>query len=973
MRVHSVARVAACQDVCIFCACRSRSSAPRPRILRSFSTTKTKTQSKNDTSASQSSTGGPLGGGWGGLGKSLGGTDFDKPLELPSKPRTDVAQSSVTKEAGKNNLRDIIPPRRPPRPRQYEQRQESKSDGVPFRRAPIKHGRDWRPAFLSNASPGQIRLPLNAQIDSRQDAARSIQQPDTKDTATTPPETKVGGSDQHGAQGKSRPPRGTVGGLDDLLSIVDTNSRYLEDQKHQRRSLRSGRKPVNDFEDNERAAVKISWTPSEEGRYGSDDDDLDVDPAELLERRRGRFGNVAAEPSRPKYLSGRTKEAYGDYDPTDEDRFYEDRRRRRKKGKGVGKGSDGSQARGSQQAPQVAIPDFIGIDQLSKLLRVPLEGFIRHLEDMGFESPSRDHILDGETAALIANEYNYTPVLATSSGADLVARPPPEDKSLLPPRPPIITIMGHVDHGKTTILDYLRKSSVAASEHGGITQHIGAFSVRMPGVDRLMTFLDTPGHAAFLEMRRRGANVTDIVVLVVAADDGVKPQTIEAIKHALAANVQIVVAISKVDKHDADVENIKHELTRYGIEVEDLGGNVQAIPVSGKTGQGMQDLEEAILALSEAEDYRAEIDGPAEGWVIESHVTQAGRLATILVRRGTLRPGDYVVAGTTWTRIRSLRDDAGQLIAEAPPGTPVQVDGWRDQPHAGLEVLQAESENQAKEVTELRIERDEMARLMDDATAINAARKEEAEQRARRLAWEATQERYKRHVKAQPRDNAGWVEPENDDSVKKVNVVVKADVTGSVEAVVDAISQLGNNEVRANIIRSGVGQVNLSDIQHVSATGEYGVIISFNQGTDGEMYRLAENAGVEILDHNIIYRVIDAVRDKLSDQLPPLIKHTVEGEAEVLQVFDIMVKKEIIKIAGCKITNGTINKESPIRVSRDNQLVFDGKLSSLKNVKKDVDEMRKGSECGMGFENWSDFMVGDTIQCYREIREKRKL
>lgn len=712
-------------------------------------------------------------------------------------------------------------------------------------------------------------------------------------------------------------------------------------------------------------------------------------------RARGRFQVDAEEPdvAQPKVESRLERKGarqassrqnrYYVQDP-DEELLSGGRDRKKKKAKGKGK------AVVAARIP-IQLPEFISVENLATALRLRIEDFISRMQEMGFEKPRHDHVLDAETSGLIASEFNFEPIYGQEV-EDLVPRPMPKDVSSLPQRPPIVTIMGHVDHGKTTILDWLRKSSVVESEHGGITQHIGAFSVNMPG-GKQITFLDTPGHAAFLDMRRRGANVTDIVVLVVAADDSVKPQTLEAIKHATDAKVPIIAAINKVDKEDSNIDRVKQDLARYGVTVEDYGGEVQAIPVSGKFGKGMAELEEAIVTLSELLDHRAEVDGPVEGWIIESKVTLAGRVATVLVRRGTLRAGDIIVAGTTWARVRTLRNDAGVLVDSAPPGTPVQIDGWRaDDPIAGWQVLQAEDEDHAKEVVELRQEREEYTKLAGDTSAINATRSEEAEARAKQLAWEAEQEWASRRAARRPKDNAGWVEGKTSGGPKKVHFVVKADVSGSVEALVNSVSAIGNNEVAANVIRSGVGVVNESDVNHLASSGEVGYLISFNQPVDASASRLAEAAGLEILDHNIIYKVTDVVKEKLIAELPPAITQKVVGEAEIGKVFEISVKKAKVKVAGCKISNGVIRRDKKIRVLRGSQVVYDGKwlehilnhaqtntspllgtLNSLKNQKKDVTEMRKGSECGMGFENWGDFREGDQVQCYEEQNTPRTL
>ena len=594
-------------------------------------------------------------------------------------------------------------------------------------------------------------------------------------------------------------------------------------------------------------------------------------------------------------------------------------------------------AHGVDGKPYIHLPEFISVENLAKVLGIRFQDFVNQLEGMGFEEVRNDHILDAETSGLIASEFNFEHIFSSSTSTtvqDLFARPLPEDKTHLPRRPPIVTIMGHVDHGKTTILDWLRKTSVAASEHGGITQHIGAFAVTLPDTNERITFLDTPGHSAFLDMRRRGANVTDIVVLVVAADDSVKPQTLEAIKHALDAKVDIIVAINKIDKEDANVERVKQDLARNGLSVEDYGGNYQAIPLSGKTGKGMQELEEAITLLASVQDFRAETDGPAEGWIIESKVTTAGRVATVLVRRGTMRAGDFIVAGTTWARIRTLRDDTGQLIDEALPGTPVQIDGWRgEDPSAGLEVLQADDEDHAKSVVDFRQDVAETARLTSDATAINKMRTAEAEARARVLEWEAQQEWAKKRMQQRPKDNEGWVE-ESANSARAggkrlVHFVIKGDVAGSVEALIGAVSAIGNHEVGANIIRSGVGVVTESDVQHLAATGETGFIISFNQPlVESSVGRMAESAGLKILDHSIIYKVTDDVKERLEGLLPPLVTQKVLGEAEVGQIFEISVKKGKLKIAGCKISNGTIARDKKVRVLRKGREVFNGKCES---------------------------------------------
>jgi translation initiation factor IF-2 len=531
-----------------------------------------------------------------------------------------------------------------------------------------------------------------------------------------------------------------------------------------------------------------------------------------LERQRRRELKFALEngPASARTLSstrvreqarGRRRAGVADYDDeANEEELRAVKRRERKREKLAKK-----RTAKHTQAPAIPIllPEFISVANLARVLKVRIEDFIQKMEELGFQETRYDHVLNSETAGLIAMEYNFEPIADHSQVEDLRARSPVEDKSLLAPRPPVVTIMGHVDHGKTTILDWLRKSSVVASEHGGITQHIGAFSVPMPS-GKLITFLDTPGHAAFLSMRQRGANVTDVVVLVVAADDSVKPQTIEAIKHAKNANVPMIVAINKIDKEEANAEKVKLDLARHGVEVEDFGGDTQVVCVSGKTGQGMGDLEESIVTLSEILDIRAETTGSVEGWVIEAATKKEGRVATVLVRRGTLRRGDVIVAGSTWARVRRLRNEAGVEVPEAGPGTPVEVDGWKEQPDAGDEILQAPDEGRAKSVVGFRLERAERFKLAEDMEAINESRRAEQERRA-----DPANGTGEGKVKAERQEDGG--------KFKEVFFIVKGDVSGSVEAVLNSVLALGNDEVRPHVLRSGVGPVGEFDVEYAAA------------------------------------------------------------------------------------------------------------------------------------------------------------
>ncbi|KAI7341366.1 initiation factor 2 [Hortaea werneckii] len=625
------------------------------------------------------------------------------------------------------------------------------------------------------------------------------------------------------------------------------------------------------------------------------------------------------------------------------------------------------------------LPEFINVATLAQTLGVRYEQFVRRLERLGYDDIFPGKVLNSEISGLIAMEYDFEPIFESTApdaeDRDLKARPEVEDKSFLPVRPPVVTIMGHVDHGKTTILDYMRKSSVAAGEAGGITQHIGAFSVPLAGSGRTVTFLDTPGHAAFLAMRQRGANVTDIVILVVAGDDSVKPQTLEALKHAKGAGVPMIVAVNKMDKEGADLQRVKQDLARHGVEIEDFGGETQVVPVSGKTGLGMDELEENVVTLSEILDHRAETDGPVEGWILEATTKKAGRVATVLVRRGTLRQGSIIVAGKTWARVRSLHNEGGQAVQEVGPGMPVEVDGWRDQPMAGDEVLQAPSEQKATDVVEFREEKAERERTAQDMEAINSARRSEQEKREKeRLAKQG--EEQKDDETETDQDNAkalqGLESSSSDSGHISIPFIIKADVSGSAEAVAAYILSVSSPLISPRILRSAVGPINPSDIELAAAA--QGHLISFNLPANEPMKAQAQSRGVKVLENNIIYRVLDDVRGVLEENLPPVMNQRVLGEAEISAAFEIGVGgRKKMKIAGCKVRNGTVGKGSRVRILRGSERVYDGTITSLKNVKKDVQEMRKGTECGMGFEEWEAFEVGDQIQTYEEFSEKRRL
>ena len=669
-------------------------------------------------------------------------------------------------------------------------------------------------------------------------------------------------------------------------------------------------------------------------RFGEDEDDVEDRPRGRKDLFEDSAGDDESRPRRSSRFD-REDDDDGSVDDLRQARDARKQARQAKKDKAA-KEAEKRAARNAKRAggmTPIQLPEFISVSRLAQALGIKLEEFVDKMEDLGFANTSHDHILSAENAGLIAMEYNFDASFGEDAqdDRDLKARPEVDDSQFLPSRPPIVTIMGHVDHGKTTILDYLRKSSIAATEHGGITQHIGAFSVPMSG-GKVVTFLDTPGHEAFLSMRQRGANVTDIVILVVAADDSVKPQTLEALKHAKAAKVPIIVAINKVDKEEANIERVKQDLARHGVEIEDFGGDTQVVCVSGKTGQGMDELEEAAVTLSEILDHRADPSGQVEGWVIEATTKASGRVATMLVRRGTLKTGDIIVAGHTWARVRALRNEAGVTVHEAGPGTPVEVDGWRDQPNAGDEVLQAPNEQKATSVVEYRDELTERKRMTTDMEAINEARRVEASKRA-----EA--EAAAREAKAAQSEDTDANEPTKRERVyetedltaqpahQNVPFIVKADVSGSVEAVTAYLLQMTNPLCSPTLLRAGVGPVSEFDIEHAAAAN--GHIIAFNLPSDPNSVLTAERQGVKLLEQNIIYRIVDDVKALLEDKLPPLRVQRVLGEADVAMSFEITVGgRKKLKIAGCKVRNGQIGRGSRVRVLRGGtggQKVYDGK------------------------------------------------
>ncbi len=500
------------------------------------------------------------------------------------------------------------------------------------------------------------------------------------------------------------------------------------------------------------------------------------------------------------------------------------------------------------------------------------------------------------------------------------------------PRPPVVTVMGHVDHGKTSLLDYIRRTKVAAGEAGGITQHIGAYHVETSR--GMVTFLDTPGHAAFTSMRARGAQVTDIVVLVVAADDGVMPQTIEAIKHAQAAEVPIVVALNKVDKPEADTEKVKQELTKYGVIPEEWGGQNIFVPVSARTGQGVDQLLDSILLQAEVLELNAPVEGLAAGFVIESSLEKGrGAVATVLVLRGTLKLGDPLLIGQEFGRVRALFDEASRPIESAGPSIPVVVLGLSGAPNAGDELLVVESERKAREVATHRQSRSRDVKLAKQSANIQDVFSTMGETKA-----------------------------------DLVRILLKADVQGSVEALRDSLVALSTGEVAVNIIAASVGGLTESDVTLAAASKAR--IIAFNVRGDAAARTAIKDHGVDVGYYSIIYEAIDDVRAVLTGMLSPEVKEQIVGLAEVRNVFR---SSKFGTVAGCMVADGYVRRNFPIRVLRDNVVIFEGALESLKRFKDDVNEVRAGTECGIGVKNYNDVREGDQIECYSRVEVARTL
>ena len=662
-------------------------------------------------------------------------------------------------------------------------------------------------------------------------------------------------------------------------------------------------------------------TTSTHARQAEDENDREV------EGGRGR-ARTASKAARPQKKGNKHAESKAD---------REEARAAVRGGKG-GKQRKGSALQQGFQKPaqavnrDVVIGETITVGELANKMAVKGSQVIKAMMKLGAMA-TINQVIDQETAQLVAEEMGHKVILRRENELEEAVMSDRDTGAAAEPRAPVVTIMGHVDHGKTSLLDYIRSTKVASGEAGGITQHIGAYHVETE--NGMITFLDTPGHAAFTSMRARGAQATDIVVLVVAADDGVMPQTIEAIQHAKAAQVPLVVAVNKIDKPEADMDRVKNELSQYGVMPEEWGGESQFIPVSAKAGTGIDDLLNAILLQAEVLELKAVRKGMASGAVIESFLDKGrGPVATVLVREGTLNKGDIVLCGFEYGRVRAMRNELGQEVLEAGPSIPVEILGLSGVPAAGDEVTVVRDEKKAREVALYRQGKFREVKL--------------ARQQKSKL------------------ENmfANMAEGE----VHEVNIVLKADVQGSVEAISDSLLKLSTDEVKVKIIGSGVGGITETDATLAAASNA--ILVGFNVRADASARKVIESESLDLRYYSVIYNLIDEVKAAMSGMLSPELKQQIIGLAEVRDVFK---SPKFGAIAGCMVTEGTIKRHNPIRVLRDNVVIYEGELESLRRFKDDVNEVRNGMECGIGVKNYNDVRVGDMIEVFEIIEIQRSI
>jgi len=721
--------------------------------------------------------------------------------------------------------------------------------------------------------------------------------------------------------------------------VLEEQARLAQEEVDRQREAEEAARRAVEEEQQRKEAEEARKRTDEENRKREEDARKAAEEevrrqAEQRERDEAERQRKAAE--RPKAVEADARETkYGRQElhvATDVSSRYKKKKpmgRRR----GPAAATEGRHAFEMPTAPikrEVSIPETITVAELAQKIAVKGSEVIKTLMNMGVMA-TINQPLDQDTAVLVVEEMGHTAKAIRENALEEELQTEVADGTDAQPRPPVVTIMGHVDHGKTSLLDYIRHTKVAAGEAGGITQHIGAYHIQTPR--GIITFIDTPGHAAFTSMRARGAQVTDIVVLVVAADDGVMPQTIEAIEHAKAAEVPIIVALNKIDKPEAEPDRVKNELVKHGVIPEEYGGEVMFVPVSARTGAGVEQLLEALALQAEVLELKAPTEGPAAGVVLEASIEKGrGAVATVLVKRGTLKSGDPILAGQEFGRVRAMFDETGAAVESAGPSIPVQVLGLSGAPNAGDELLVVESERKAREVALYRQGKFRDVKLARAPTKIEDA--------------------------FSPLDG----------KLQTVQVVIKADVQGSAEALRDSLGKLSTDEVAVKVVSSGVGGITESDV--MLAIASKARIIAFNVRADAAARTAIKDNGVDLRHYSIIYEAIDDVRAALSGMLAPEVRDQIVGLAQVREVFR---SSKFGQVAGCLVTEGYVKKNNPIRVLRDNVVIFEGALESLRRFKDDVNEVRAGTECGIAVKDYNDVRAGDQIECFERVITTRTL
>ncbi|MBN3278666.1 IF2M factor, partial [Polyodon spathula] len=650
-------------------------------------------------------------------------------------------------------------------------------------------------------------------------------------------------------------------------------------------------------------------------------------------------------------------------------------------GKGSGK-TKIPKPKAKQEKQEVEIKQRMSVAELAQAMNKDVDHVYEALlhTTIDLDSLEPDSLLDEvwikEAVKKSGMKYKWAKLTEgkVRENKDAVNRPP-ADPTLLVARPPVVTIMGHVDHGKTTLLDSLRKSQVAAMEAGGITQHIGAFLVQLPSGEKI-TFLDTPGHAAFSAMRARGAHVTDIVILVVAADDGVMKQTIESIQHAKNAKVPIILAVNKCDKPDADPERVKKELLVHDVVCEEYGGEVQAVHVSALKGDNLKSLAEATVTLAEVLELKADPTGLVEGTIVESRTDKGkGPVTTAIIQRGTLKKGCTLVAGKSWAKVRWLFDENNRAMSEAGPSTPVEIVGWKDVPSAGELILEVESEQRAREVIEWRKYVEEQEKLKEDQQVIEAKQKEHQESYSKErdsmshLNW---RQRKSAMYRANKQRMAFRPKERMENEQLSLPVIIKGDVDGSVEAILNILDSYDADEqCELDIVHFGVGDISENDINLAQTFS--GVVYGFNVDANKAIQQAAVKKGVQIKLHNIIYKLIDDLKEELSSKLPPTVAENVVGEASVLATFYVTVGKKKVPVAGCRVNKGQLDRKLKFKLIRRGDIIWKGSLTTLKHLKDDVQTVKTGMECGLSMDKDIDFQPGDEVVCYEDTEKQQEI